>query len=233
MAEELNRPQEIYDKLWREAGEAFDSGNPRLDPFLQNRANDCRRGVTLIARPDSGVRDRVAKFLQEAAQTAPGQHFYQPPEFHLTVLSVIPGSESWQGRAKRLPDYLAVLADVLKNCPAFSINFRGITASPETVMIQGFPAGGDLLRLRNDLCAALTKRGLGENLDRRYKIVTAHLTVIRFATPMKDWQSFKTFLADQRSKDFGEARVRSLQLIEGDWYASADSVRLIQEYPLK
>ncbi|HVU08911.1 MAG TPA: 2'-5' RNA ligase family protein [Verrucomicrobiae bacterium] len=232
MAEELNRPPEIYEKLWQEAVKVFDSGNPRLDPFLKDRANDRRRGVTLIARPDSAVRDRVAEFLREASKIAPEQYFYQPSEFHLTVLAVIPGSEFWQEPMKRLPDFLVALNDVLKNRPAFSIRFRGITASPETVMIQGFPATEDLLQLRNDLRAALAKQGLGENLDRRYKIVTAHLTVIRFSTPMKDWKPFKAFLAAHRNTDFGETRVCSLELIEGDWYASADTARLVKEYPL-
>lgn len=232
MDSHLNEPQIIYKKLWREAVSAFDNNNARLDPFLKKRSDDKRRGMTLLVRPDSEVRKRIEKFLGEAAQIAPEQYFYQPEEFHLTVLSVIPGSETWEQQFKKLPDYLAALDEVLKNRPAFSVHFRGVTASPEAVMIQGFPADDALAQLRDDLRAALVQRGLGGNLDRRYKITAAHLTVIRFSTPMRDWRPVKELLSANRNTDFGTARFHSIGLIESDWYASTNSVRLIRRYAL-
>jgi 2'-5' RNA ligase len=174
----------------------------------------------------------VENFLAEIAAVAPEQHFYQPLEFHLTVLSVIPGSESWHQPAQKLPDYLAALDKVLKGRPPFSVAFRGVAATSEAVMIQGFSEDSALAQLRDDLRAALAGRGLGKNLDRRYKIATAHLTVVRFSTPMKDWRPLKSLLAANRHRDFGMASFRALQLIEGDWYASANTVRLLREYLL-
>ncbi len=232
MAGGLNREKEVYEELWKEAGAAFDSGTPRLDPFLRNRAGDKRRGITLIARPDSQVCLRINKILHEIAAVAPSQHFYHPSEFHITVLSVISGSERWQISARRLPEYLAVLDTVLDKRPAFSLAFRGITASPDAIMVQGFPIGGVLSELRGDLRDALSQNRLANNLDRRYKLVTAHLTVARFSNPMPDWKALKSLLKARRHADFGKTRVRSLQLVEGDWYASSDSVRILREYPL-
>ena len=133
---------------------------------------------------------------------------------------------------KRLPDYLAVLHEVLKKQPEFSVSFRGVTSSPEAVMIQGYPVGTTLAQIREDLRTTLTARGIGECLDRRYKIVTAHLTVARYFTTMDDWRPLKSLLAANRQRDFGTTCFRSLQLIEGDWYASMDSVRTLQEFPL-
>jgi 2'-5' RNA ligase len=224
--------QDVYEKLWREAAAAFDSGAVRLDAFLTNRRSDRRRGLSLAARPDAAVRAQVENFLKEIAVVAPGQHFYQPSEFHVTVLSIIPASESWQQPMQRLPEYLAALDDVLKNRRAFAVEFRGVTASPEAVMIQGFPADDTLAQLRDDLRSALTARGLGDNLDRRYKIVTAHLTVVRFYQPMRDWRPLKLLLAENRNRNFGTTRFHSLQLIEGDWYASAKTARIVREYRL-
>lgn len=232
MAGDLNEVRNIYEKLWREAAAAFDRGAPRLDPFLNSRAEDPRRGVTLIARPDGEVRGRIENFLREIESAAPDQYFYQPAQVHLTVLSVIPGSGSWRESARRLPDYLAVLDGVLKNRRAFSVAFRGVTASPEAVMVQGFPGDPALAELRGEMRAALSRQNLGDNLDRRYKMVTAHLTVARFATPLADWQPLKALLGAHRNTDFGEMRAGSLQLIEGDWYAFPDSVRTLREYPL-
>ncbi len=225
--------QAIYEKLWQEAALAFDRSAVRLDAFLENRPADTRRGVTLVARPGAAVSASVENFLDEIAAVAPEQHFYQQSEFYMTVLSVIPGSESWRQSAQRLPGYLAALDEVLKSLPPFSVAFRGVTATPDAVMIQGFPEGDNTLaQLRDDLRAALAGRGLGENLDRRYKIATAHLTVVRFSTPMKDWRPLKSLLAANRDRDFGTACFRALQLIEGDWYASANTVRTLREYPL-
>jgi 2'-5' RNA ligase len=228
MAGNLIGPGEVYERLWVEATDAFDRGGPRLDPFLKDRAGDRRRGVTLVARPDGNVRRLVESFLRDAAQVAPGQYFYQPPDFHVTVYSVIPGSTSWKESAQRLPDYLAVLDRVLKKRPAFSVAFRGVTASPEAVLIQGFPVGNALNELRDEL----SRQSVADTLARRYKIVAAHLTVMRFTTPMKDWMPLRKFLAGHRETDFGETRVEALQLIESDWYGSAGSVRTLREYPL-
>ena len=232
MAGNLNEPLGIYEQLWQEAVTAFGRGEPRLDPFLKNRAGDQRWGITLVARPNSKVRSRVEQLLRDMAKVAPGQHFYQPAEFHLTVFSIIPGSEFWRESLPELPGQLAVLDEVLRNRPAFTVAFRGVTASPEAVMIQGFLAGSALAELRDDLRTALSQRGLGKNLDRRYKIMAAHLTVVRFATPMTDWKPLKMLLASHRNTDFGESQIRSLELVESDWYASANTVRLLREYPL-
>ena len=232
MGGHLNAAEDRYEKLWREAVAAFAQGKPRLDAFLKNRAGDPRRGVTLIARPDPEVRDRVGKFLRKIRDMAPKQYYYRPAEFHVTVLSVIPGSESWQEPMQKLPEYLAALDTVLRSRSAFSIAFRGVTASPEAVLIQGFPEGQALVQLRDDLRAALLGRGLGDSLDRRYKVAAAHLTVVRLSTPMADWKPLKALLAAHRQTDFGESHIRSLQLIESDWYASADTVRTLREYPL-
>lgn len=232
MAGNLNEAQDLYEKLWRQAVAAFEQRKPRLDPFLRDRAGDQRRGVTLIARPDLEVVGRVAKFLREIAAAAPEQYYYQPAEFHVTVLSVIPVCDSWQKFRQRLPEYLAALDTVLRNRGAFSIAFRGVTASPEAVMIQGFPVDNALKQVRDELRAALSRRGLEENLDRRYRLVAAHLSVARFSAPMADWKPLHALLAVHRETDFGESRVRSLQLIENDWYASADTVRTLREYPL-
>src|SRR5439155_25646112 len=100
------------------------------------------------------------------------------------------------------------------------------------LLVQGFPAEDTLTRLRNDLRDELTGRGLAENLDRRYKLVTIHMTVERFYAPMENWQLLKSLLLSNRNRDFGAVRFRTLQLIEGNWYASADSVRTLREFPL-
>jgi hypothetical protein len=90
-----------------------------------------------------------------------------------------------------------------------------------------------LLQLRDEIRGAFGKAGLGGLLDSRYKTVTAHLTVMRFAEPEADWKRLFDFLEKNRETDFGGTFIRSLQLIWSNWYASAGVVRVLQKYRLK
>jgi len=233
MGAALTEPRRIYERLWRKTGPLLKSGRVRIDPWLRDKAGDDRWGATLVARPDAGVRRRVEKFVREAAALCPRQHFYKPAELHVTVMAIIAGSEFWREEIHQLPACRAVLDRVLKNCHPFRVDFRGVTVSPDAVMIQGFPAGNILSRLRDGLRDAFGKAGLGENLDRRYKTATAHLTVMRFCEREADWQRLFDFLQKHREVDFGETRFQALELIWSNWYASAGVARVLQEYPLK
>jgi 2'-5' RNA ligase len=232
MENELTAAHRIYKRLWSKTVAQLKSDGLRIDSLLRNKAGDARRGVTLVAWPDAGVRRRVNTFLREAAVICPGQHFYKPAQLHLTVLAIIPGSESWREQIHRLPACQAVLDKVLKNRRAFSVKFRGLTASPDAVMIQGFPTDDTLAALRDKLRDAFRQHGLDENLDRRYKISTAHLTAMRFSDPKADWKDLLSLLEAHRETDFGSTRFQSLQLIWSDWYASTGVVRVLQKYRL-
>jgi 2'-5' RNA ligase len=233
MGAALTEPRKTYEQLWSKTGALLKSGRMRIDPCLRDKAGDDRRGATLVTRPDAVVWRRVGRFLREAAAICPRQHFYRPSELHVTVMAIIAGSEFWRDEIHQLPACRAVLDRVLRDCRPFQVDFRGVTVSPDAVMIQGFPADDVLSRLRDELRDAFRKEGLGENLDRRYRTVTAHLTVMRFAEPGADWKRLFDFLQAHRETDFGGTRFQTLQLIWSNWYASAGVARVLQEYPLK
>jgi 2'-5' RNA ligase len=228
----LNAVRRIYDRLWREAIPRFEHGRPQTDPHLADRAGDGRRGVSLAFRPEPAVRTAVELFLRQLAVAAPGQYFYRPEEFHVTVLAVIPGSEAWREKIGNLASIHAIIGKVLKRRRPFDISFRGVTASPGAVMIQGFPKDETLAEIRDELRRILRENHLGGDIDRRYKINTAHITAARFGDVRADWTAFVDLLKANRKTGFGGMRVRKLQLLWGDWYASANSVRTIHEYPL-
>jgi 2'-5' RNA ligase len=223
---------EIYQQLWTEAVSAFERGTPQIDPNLSDKANDLRRGVTLAFRPSPLVRAKVKNFTDQLAEAAPGEYFYQPEELHVTVLSIISGTEFWRKEIRQLAACRAIIAEVLSRQRSFKISFRGVTASPSAVMIQGFPVADGLEKMREELRRAFARNGLGDRLDRRYKITSAHMTVMRFRQADADWKRLATFLAENRDTDFGEMEVNRIQLIWGDWYASANIVRTLQEYDL-
>jgi 2'-5' RNA ligase len=125
-----------------------------------------------------------------------------------------------------------IIGAALQKHREFSIVSRGVTATAAAVMVQGFPAGDALLRIRNHLRQELRSSPLSHELDRRYRIHAAHMTVMRFCHPDTDWKQLKALLEANRVTPFGETRVHRLQLVLSDWYASADSVRLLEEYRL-
>ncbi len=223
---------EIYQQLWREAVSAFERGSPQLDHLL-DKSKDLRRSVGLAVRPPKLVQEKISAFLKQIAIVAPGQYFYQPEEFHVTVLTIISGTEFWRPEIRQLAACRAVIKEVLSRQKPFAICFRGVTASPGAVIIQGFPQDDTLEKIRAELRDAFAQNGLTDRLDRRYKINSAHITAMRFCRPQTDWKPLASLLAENRETDFGEMTADRIQLIFGDWYASAESSRTLQEYPLR
>lgn len=232
MGNGLNETQQIYERLWQAAALAFEAGRPGIDPHLPDKANDPRRGVTLLLRPNQTVQSSINAFLGELAEVAPGQYFYRPEEFHVTVLAIIPGSELWRDKIRHLAACRRIIGKVLKEHREFSIAFRGATATADAVMIQGYPDDDTLLQIRNHLRKEFRSSSLSNELDRRYRIHAAHLTVMRFCRPDTDWQRLWQLLEANRTTPFGETRVQNMQLVLTDWYASANRIRLLDECKL-
>jgi 2'-5' RNA ligase len=223
----------VYDKLWNEAAAAFARGEPQIDPLLSQRTTDLRRCVTLVLRLSPAVQTKVREYLERLAAVCPEQYYYRPEELHVTVLSIISGSELWRKEMRALAACRPILSEVLSRQHAFKIVFKGVTASPGSVLIQGFPTGDGLAKIRDDLREAFARGELGDMLDRRYKITAAHITAMRFQKPLSNLKRLSSLLEEGRQLDFGETEVSRLQLIWCDWYAVADSVRTLQEYRLR
>jgi 2'-5' RNA ligase len=232
MGSELNEPRQVYERLWNEAVTAFGRNDFEFDHHLRNKPQDLRRGLTLALRPTGNVQDSVKAFLLELADAAPGQYFYRPEEFHVTVLAIISGSLLWQEKIHHLVGYQSIICEVLEKHREFSITFRGVTASRGAVIVQGFPGNDTLARIRNDLREALRRNKFGDQLDFRYKINTAHVTLMRFCNMSLDGKRLLATLQANRATDFGETCVTNLELILSDWYASANTVRTLAVYQL-
>lgn len=232
MGDTLNEARQTYARLWNEAAPAFERNDLEFDRHLPGKSQDLRRGLALALRPCRTLQQSISAYLRQLAEVAPGQYFYRPEEFHVTVLSIIPGSESWQDRIHHLAAYQSIISEVLQRHRKFSITFRGVTASRGGVMIQGFPNDDTLAQIRTDLREALRQNQLGEQLDARYKINTAHITVMRFCDANLDAKKLLALLKANRATAFGETRVENLELILGDWYASAETASTLLEYQL-
>ena len=224
--------QDQYDQMWLTAHAVLTASTPNLDPHLLDKAGDRRRGATLLIRPSAAVAETVAQTLAQLEELEPDQYYYAPGELHVTVLSLFTGTTEPEPYLAQLPLYRRAIDQVLADTRPFTLDFDGLTASPAAVLVQGYPAGPELERLRNSLRAAIQAVGLGDNLDRRYRITTAHMTAARFCRPFCDPNAFAAALQNLRRRSFGTSPVAAIHLVENDWYMSQDRVHLLRTYPL-
>jgi 2'-5' RNA ligase len=128
--------------------------------------------------------------------------------------------------------YRSVFAELFERIHRFRIIFRGITASAGAVLIQGYVEGDYLNKIRDMIRSELQCAGLAENLDVRYKIATAHSTIMRFRSQPRDIQKLIARLHTARDCDFGSTMVDQIDFVFNDWYMSHDRVEVLATYHL-
>ena len=211
---------------------AFELGQPRVDPHLLDKTNDRRRGVSLNFQLSAPVRASIKQLLDQLAQDFPGQYFYQPEELHVTIVTLISATESWQQEFGDIDAFQSILREVLSHHPPFKVEFCGVTAATNAVLIQGFPIGDTLEKIRTELRRTFVERGFPNRLDRRYPNSAAHVTGMRFCKTDSDWSRLAAILKTHRQTCFGEMQVETLQLTLSDWYLSTDTTRVLEEFHL-
>jgi len=218
-----------YDAMWDRAWPAVSRGDVECDPHLAGGL-DPRRGMTLIARPDAALAARCARAQDRLLQADPRLYRQPRADLHMTVLSLFTVSADYAPHLARRAEYAAAVRAALEGLPAFDIAFDGITISRGAVLAMGFPRDATLETLRTRLREALRARGLDGMLDQRYRLVTAHSTLLRFVAPPADPARLAAVLAEMRNEPLGTLRVDSLQLVVNDWFMSSAAVNLIETY---
>ena len=222
----------VYDALWDAAAPAVRRGEAALDPWIGRKAEDARLGVTLLARPAPALAGRLSELQDELRALEPAQHYQPAADLHLTVLTPFTATVDHAPYLAHVDAYRAAVAEAVDGAPRFVVDVAGLTLSPAAVLAQGFPRDGTLEEVRGRLRAGLTARGLGAALDRRYRLVTAHTTLVRFSAPLRDPARFVDALAAARRRTFGAWQVDRLELVVNNWYLSAERTRVLAQHTL-
>ncbi len=209
----------------------LEEGKVEWDPLI-DAPSDERYGITLLARPNQAVKENIQAFLSEIKSIMPEQYYYPDSDVHLTVMSIISCYEGFQLEQIEPEAYQAVINACLDGIHPFRIFFRGITASPSCILIQGFPENDALHLLRNRLRQEFQASSLEHSIDKRYAIQTAHSTVLRFRTPEVPHQSLTPLLKAYRHTDFGMTEVDQLELVFNDWFQRWEKVQLLSRFNL-
>lgn len=229
----IREAEEIYRYLWLSAEEAFQQGELDLDPHLSDLENDLRRGITLVAWPSQPCVERFSQLADELKEILPGQYFYDPQDYHITILTLIDAYAGFDLDDTPIELYDRVLTDVLPTFPPFEVDFRGICVTPGTIMVQGHLRSNTVNEMRDALRQALGSAGLGDSLDSRYENVTAHSVIARFKGIPDHPEAVFRQLTAFRQVDLGTSVLDTVYLMLNDWYMSHEKVRTLHRYPLE
>lgn len=222
---------QLYDNLFDQSIGQISRGEIEIDRQIDND-KDRRRGLTLLIRPHDDIKARVREF-QEEMLDIDGQQYYQPvSDLHVTALSIISCYEGFDLSEVHVFDYEQIIFKSLEKIPKLRLQFKGITASRDAVMIQGFPVGEGLNILRNCLRNNFKSTDLQQSIDSRYKLATAHMTALRFRKELCSPYKFGNLLRDYRTAEFGEMNVQSLELVYNDWYQTSNIIKTLHSFPL-
>lgn len=225
--------QAVYERLWAAARDQFATGSVITDPHLLDRAADTRRGLTLILRPDAALRARITALLDELRPLAAGQHFYHPDEYHITLLSVISAAAGFDPAVAPLDTYRAAFAGVFGSAAPLTIHFDGVIAAPDSILLAGTSDNDAINTLRDRVRAAIQAAELGDSAERRYRSVTAHMTVVRFPSQPRDLPGLVDWIAAHRDHAVGSWAADAVEFVSNDWYMTRGEIRVLARYPLR
>jgi len=221
----------FYRDLCKRGREALKHGSVTISPYLKNLSQDKRRGLTLIVRPSSDVGLAMEEELHRLDSAVPNLLFcYNRKRFHFTILSLIDARKDYSPDEYVVRAFEEMIGKVVVKYLPFSVQFHGICATENSIIAKGFPLEDKLELLRDELRNILKKIGLGGDIDRRYRIKGAHVTLARFRE-RGDFNKLKTLLRKLDAKPLGNTTVTQLQLVCNDFYMSPRKVRTLAQLP--
>lgn len=223
---------EHYSQLYKTSSEIISAGKYSIDSELKNES-DSRFGITLLIRPNDEIKANIQAFINELKKAEPEQYFYPDSDIHITVMSIISCSGDFTLNQISPNEYIEVICRSLVDVEKIKIHFKGVTASPSAIMIQGFPSDETLNNLRNRLRENFKNSGLQQSIDSRYSILTAHSTVMRFQEKLTDPKKLIEIAEKFRDYDFGEFEVKNLELVYNDWYQRKSTTRVLGDFGLR
>jgi len=221
---------EHYDKLYTESAAKITAGNYEIDHLIDDE-KDQRFGITLVIRPDQNTKMNIQRFLTEVKAIEPDQYYYQDSDIHITVMSIISCYAGFELSQIDIQDYIQLINQVLKKHKSFKIQFKGLTASPSCILIQGFLTD-TLNEIRDDLRLAFKNSALQQSIDKRYTIQTAHATIMRFRAKLQNPARLISLIEQYRNFDFGTFTVDQIELVYNDWYQRERFVESLHVFKL-
>lgn len=224
--------KEHYNQLYSHSIQQIHSDAYQTDDLIDSD-QDKRLGITLILRSGNVVKANIQKFLSEIKLIEPQQYFYPNSDMHVTVMSIISCYNGFDLKQINVQDYIDVIQESINELNKFNIQFKGLTASPSCLLVQGFFENNSLNQLRDDLRVRFKQTSLEQTIDKRYAIQTAHSTIFRLKSKLNNKNEFLKKVNEYRDFNFGTFEVSTLELVYNDWYQRSKNVKLLHSFKLK
>jgi len=221
-----------YNALYEDSIQKIRSNSYHTDDLIDS-SKDNRLGLTLLARPDKKVKIEIQKCLDHIKLIEPQQYYYPETDLHITVMSLISCYSGFELSQISIEDYINIIEKSLCGLNNFDVYFKGLTLTKSCLMVQGFVDNSVLSQIRSNLRKNFKRSKLEQSIDKRYRIQTAHTTILRFKKELQDREAFLKKVEEYRDHDFGTFRVTNLDFVFNDWYQRKDHVKTLHKFELK
>ena len=188
------------------------------DKFLINVKNDNRMSLVLLIRISSEISNKIEKCISKLKNIEPDLYYYPKTDFHITVIDILKGEENRE-IPNNLNEYIECINNCIKEIKPFKIEFNGLTASDNAIMVKGYYEY-ELQKFRELLRKSLKEKGL--SLEERYETISCHITIGRVADNFKNPKDLTKFIEEERK--FGVMEVDALELSFHNWYDTKKKV---------
>ena len=206
--------KEHYNNIFIKNKETICQGGVK-DDLLSNVQNDERMSIVLLIRISPNISANIEKCINKLKEIeSDSMYFYPSSDFHITVIDILKG-EIGRKIPENINDYINCINECAKQIKPFEIEFEGLTASDNAVLVKGF-YDNELQKFRELLRENLSKNNL--KLEERYKTISSHITIARNKDKLKNPEKLISFIENESKNNFGKMKVDSLELCFHNWY---------------
>ena len=214
--------KEHYNNIFIKNKEKICQGGVK-DDLLSNVQNDERMSIVLLIRISPNISANIEKCINKLKEIeSDSMYFYPSSDFHITVIDILKGEIG-----RKIPDnineYIKCFNECAKKIKPFEIEFEGLTASDNAVLVKGF-YDNEFQKFRELLRESLNKNNL--KLEERYKTISSHITIARIKNKLNNSEKLIEFVEKNKNNYFGKMKVESLELCFHNWYDTQKQVLL-------
>ena len=175
--------------------------------------NEKIMSMDLLIRIPSNISNNIENCLNKLKEIESDNIYYYPPsDFHISLINILKG-EIGRTVPENINEYINCINECIKQIKPFEIEFNGLTASDNAVLVKGY-YDNELQKMRELLRENLVKKNL--IFEERYKTISSHITIARIKNKLKNPEKYISFI--ENGNYLGKMKVESIELTFHNWY---------------
>ena len=188
------------------------------DALLKKAPTDSRMSLVVLIRISSDLSEKINSCIDDLKRIEPNLYYYPAKDFHITVMDILKG-EDGRKIPQNIAEYIRCIEECSKSISPFRIEFNGLTASDNAVLVRGY-YDDQLMVFRQMLRDLLKQSGLP--LEERYKTISSHVTIARLHSKFQNPEKLLDYI--DKPRVFGTMAVSSLEISFHNWYDTRKEV---------